>query len=95
MRFVDDVMETILASRCKELSGLKIWAKATDDGRIFGSITTVALACILEENGVYVERKDIEINGGEPIKRLGFYKARIKPMGKHETTVINFEVIME
>ncbi len=72
---------------------LKIGAKTSSTGKIFGSVNTIMIAEALEKEGYKVERKDITIKG-ETIKEVGTYQASIK-LYKSIKTNIEFEVISE
>lgn len=72
---------------------LKISTKAGENGKIFGSITTIQIAQALQEQGYTVDRKSIVI-AEEHIKTLGTYKAKVK-LYKDIATDITFEVVAE
>lgn len=72
---------------------LKIATKSGENGKIFGSITTIQIAQALHEQGFNVDRKSITL-AEEHIKTLGTYKAKVK-LYKDITTEINFEVVTE
>ncbi len=72
---------------------LKIATKSGENGKIFGSITTIQIAQALQEQGFNVDRKSITL-AEEHIKTLGTYKAKVK-LYKDITTEINFEVVSE
>ncbi len=72
---------------------LKIAAKSGENGKIFGSITTIQIAQVLQEQGFNVDRKSITL-AEEHIKTLGTYKAKVK-LYKDIITEINFEVVIE
>lgn len=55
---------------------LTLTAKAGDESRLFGSITTMDIAEALKKQGLEIDRKKIILE--EPIKRLGSYNAGIK-----------------
>lgn len=55
----------------------EITAKAGEEGKLFGTITTKDIAALLErELGLGVDRKKIHMD--EHIKSVGFHEARIK-----------------
>ena len=54
---------------------LTIAMKASEDGKIYGSVTNIQIAEALEAKGVQVERKTIAV---ENIKALGQYTATAK-----------------
>ena len=55
---------------------LNFTAKAGDDGRLFGSITSSDLAHELAGQGVTVDKRRIELE--HPIKHLGFHSVPIR-----------------
>lgn len=79
-----------LAARLAELQ-LRIAAKASENGKIFGSVGNIQIAEALAAAGVEVDRKDIEL---EPIKELGSYEATVKCYRDIKGTV-KFEVVAE
>lgn len=54
---------------------LSIGAKAGTSGKIFGSVTSVQIAQALEERGIEVDRRLIEMP--EEVKELGDYEATV------------------
>ena len=67
-----------LASRISHAT-LVIKAKAGEEGKLFGSVTTMDIAEQLKNEGIDIDKKKISIE--ETIKRLGSYavKVRIHP----------------
>jgi len=55
---------------------LSISAKAGEEGKLFGAVTTRDIAEALEKAGVKVDRKSIQL--AEPIKQLGEYKVKVR-----------------
>lgn len=55
---------------------LSFIAKAGDEGKLFGSITSMDIQKELNNHGVDIDKKKIIIN--EPIKRTGEYNIQIK-----------------
>jgi large subunit ribosomal protein L9 len=53
-----------------------ISAKAGEEGKLFGSVTTMDIAEALKAQGYDIEKKKIHIE--EPIKRIGSYTAEVK-----------------
>jgi large subunit ribosomal protein L9 len=80
------------AEKMKNLK-LKIGAKTSTTGKIFGSINTIMLAEALKEKGFDVDRKNI-IFDEEHIKEVGTYKAKAK-LHKEVSVEIEFEIIAE
>jgi large subunit ribosomal protein L9 len=55
---------------------LEFRAKAGEDGRLFGSITSADIAHRLEAAGVTVDRRKIELE--HPLKQLGFHSIPVR-----------------
>ncbi|GAB4228399.1 MAG: 50S ribosomal protein L9 [Deltaproteobacteria bacterium] len=55
---------------------LTLPAKAGEEGKLFGAVTTRDIADALAAAGVAVDRKAIQL--AEPIKQLGDYKVKIR-----------------
>jgi large subunit ribosomal protein L9 len=82
-------------AKATKLAGieLKIGAKTSSTGKIFGSVNTIQLAEVLNEKGYEVDRKNISMNE-DAIKEVGTYKATIK-LYKDIKAEISFEVCAE
>jgi large subunit ribosomal protein L9 len=93
--FKDEKLRKEAAANAEKLSNvsIKIGAKAGENGKIFGSVTTIQIAEALNKAGYNVERKNIEINE-ESIKALGNYTAKVR-LYKDVVSNINFEVVAE
>jgi large subunit ribosomal protein L9 len=78
-----------------KLEGLtvKVAAKVGEGGKIFGSVTTIALADALKAEGVEIDRKSLKIET-EPVKELGVYKATAN-LHKEVLKSFDFEVVAE
>jgi large subunit ribosomal protein L9 len=50
--------------------------RAGEDGKLFGSVTTMEIGAKLADAGVEVDRKKIQLD--EPIKALGEYEVPVK-----------------
>jgi large subunit ribosomal protein L9 len=72
---------------------IKVGAKAGENGKIFGSVTSIQIADAIRKLGHEVDRKAIIINE-DNIKTLGTYTAKLKLM-KDMIAEIKFEVIEE
>jgi large subunit ribosomal protein L9 len=68
-----------LASKLASVS-VTIAAKAGEEGKLFGAITSRDIAEALEKAGVPVDRKLIQL--ADPIKHLGDYKVKVKAGGE-------------
>ena len=64
--------------RAASLEGLSVTfhARAGEEGRLFGSITTADIAEKLAEQGVEVDRKQIQLD--DPIKALGVFSVPVR-----------------
>ena len=76
-----------------EKSAVKVIAKVGENGKIFGSVTSVQVAEAFVSAGFSIERKHIKIHN-EPIKTVGKYKATVK-LHKEVITEAEFEVAGE
>lgn len=73
---------------------LRIPAKASENGKIFGSVNNIQIAdAIKAAKNIEVDRKQISF-ADESIKQVGKYKAKIR-LHKDVTAEINFEVFAE
>jgi large subunit ribosomal protein L9 len=72
---------------------LKIGTKASETGKIFGSVNTIQIAEALAKAGFPIDRKSISISD-EHIKMLGNYEAKVK-LHKEISAVVKFEVVAE
>ncbi len=80
----------------KALDGLnlRIAAKASTSGRIFGSVNSIQIAdAIKAQHDIEVDRKKIFLDG-ESVKDLGTYQAKIR-LHKEVEATITFEVFAE
>ena len=92
----DEKIKEEATKAAKKLDGmsLKIGAKTSTKGKIFGSVNTIQIAeAITAETGVGIERKNITIKE-ESIKEVGTYNAIVK-FHKEVKVEITFEVITE
>ena len=72
---------------------LKIGTKASETGKIFGSVNTIQISEALAKEGFNIDRKSISISD-EHIKMLGSYEAKVK-LHKEVSAVVKFEVVAE
>lgn len=93
--FKEDKLRKEAAANAEKLAGvsIKVGAKAGENGKIFGSVTTIQIAEALNKAGYQVERKNIEIND-EHIKQVGTYSAKVR-LYKDIFATVSFEVIGE
>ncbi len=66
---------TVDADRIKSLS-ITIKAKAGEEGKLFGSVTSMDIAEAMKAQGVSIDKRKIVLE--EPIKRLGDFTVSIK-----------------
>jgi large subunit ribosomal protein L9 len=71
---------------------ISIKAKAGEEGKLFGSITTMDIAEALQKEGIEIDKKKISLE--EPIKRLGSYTVNIK-LHHDVSAPLNIQVIEE
>lgn len=81
------------AAKLSEMT-VKVATKAGDNGKIFGSITSVQLADGLRKVGFEVDRRNITIDNADTVKTLGTYTAKAR-LHKEVVATINFEVVAE
>lgn len=66
-----------LASKLQD-AVIKIEAKTSSTGKIFGSVNSAMIAESLEKQGFNVDKRNITIKGQDTIKELGNYSINIK-----------------
>lgn len=81
-----------LANRLDSVT-IKIGAKASESGRIFGSVNTIQLADALRAQGIEIDRKALKILE-EPIRDAGTYSA-VANLHKDVKKTFQFEVVAE
>ena len=80
-----------LSERVSKMS-LVIKAKSGEEGKLFGSVTTMDIAELLQKEGVEIDKKRISLD--EPIKRLGSYTVSVK-LHPEIATQLQLEVLQE
>ncbi len=65
----------LLAAKLEAIT-VSLTHQAGDEGKLFGSVTTMEIAAFLKEQGVEIERKKMAL--AEPIKQLGEYTVPVK-----------------
>ena len=81
-----------LATKMEKVT-LSIGAKASENGKIFGSVNSIQLAEAIQAAGYDVERKQINLSN-DTIKELGSYEAEIN-LYKGVIQTMKFEVVEE
>ena len=80
-----------LADRLANMT-VVIKTKAGEEGKLFGSVTTMDIAEQLKNQGIEIDKKKISLD--EPIKRLGTYTVNLK-LHSEITAQVNIQVIEE
>jgi large subunit ribosomal protein L9 len=80
-----------LSERVSKMS-LVIKSKSGEEGKLFGSVTTMDIAELLQKEGVEIDKKRISLD--EPIKRLGSYTVNVK-LHPEIATQLQLEVLQE
>lgn len=72
-------------------SAIRVLARAGEEGRLFGSVTTSEVAAAIEhQTGVAVDRHDIHLD--EPIRSLGIHEVRVH-LHAQVTPIVHLEVV--
>lgn len=79
-----------------KLAGMtvKVGAKTGENGKIFGSITSVQLADAIKKLGFEIDRRNITIENEDAVKTTGTYKAKVR-LHKEVVASFDFEVVSE
>lgn len=72
---------------------VKVSAKVSENGKIYGSVTTAQLAEALAAAGIEVDKKDITVVSAD-VKELGVYEAEVKCY-KDVKGTFKFEIVAE
>jgi len=93
--FKEEKIKTQAQKLAESLKGMvvKVGAKAGENGKIFGSVTTVQLAEAIKKLGHEIDRKAISIDE-DSIKNIGSYTAKAR-LHREVVAEINFEVVPE
>jgi large subunit ribosomal protein L9 len=73
---------------------VKVGAKTGENGKIFGSITSVQLADALKKLGFDLDRRNITIENEDAVKTTGTYNAKVR-LHKEVLASFKFEVVSE
>lgn len=76
-----------------EASAITVFAKVSETGKIFGSVTTIQLADALEKDGIIVDRRKISFVEKE-IKSVGDFSA-IVDLHREVKATLKFKVVAE
>lgn len=86
--------DAIAQAKKLETKIVRIAAKTSSTGKIFGSVNTIQIAEALEKEGIIVDRRNITIFDAENIKEVGTFKAKAK-IYKEISAEFQFEVFSE
>ena len=73
---------------------VRVGAKTSTTGKIFGSVNNIQIAEVLSAQGFDIDRKNISIIGEDNVKEVGMYEAVIK-IYRDIHAKIKFEVASE
>ncbi|VAW17001.1 LSU ribosomal protein L9p [hydrothermal vent metagenome] len=85
--------EALVIAAKIENKKVKIGAKTSSTGKIFGSVNTIMLAEAINKKGFEIDRKQISLPE-DSIKEVGTYTAKIK-LHKEVVIDLEFEVVAE
>ena len=93
--FKQEKLKELALETAKKLENkiIKIGAKTSTTGKIFGSVNTIQIAEAIKKKGIDIDRKTIEIDQ-DHIKEVGKYIAIIK-LHKEVKVELPFEVVSE
>jgi len=93
--FKQEKLKELALETAKKLENkiIKIGAKTSTTGKIFGSVNTIQIAEAIKKKGIDIDRKTIEIDQ-DHIKEVGKYTAIIK-LHKEVKVELPFEVVSE
>ena len=91
--FKEEKLRKEAAANAEKLSGvsIKVGAKAGENGKIFGSVTTIQIAQALKDKGFDVDRRKIVV---DDIKFLGEYSAVVN-LHREVSVTVNLNVVQE
>jgi large subunit ribosomal protein L9 len=85
---------TQIKNKLESLDTIKIGAKTSSTGKIFGSVNNIQISEALTAQGIDIERKNISLVGEDNIKEVGIHEADIK-IYKDIHARIKFDVVSE
>jgi large subunit ribosomal protein L9 len=86
-RVARELKELGAAKAKLESLSLEITANAGEEGKLFGSVTAVQVAELIEAKGIALDRRQIQLE--EPIKELGEH---VVPVRLHRDVVANVKL---
>jgi large subunit ribosomal protein L9 len=91
-KFRSEATQTV--NRLEALDVIKVGAKTSSAGKIYGSVNNIQISEALTAQGFDIDRKNISIIGEDNVREIGTYEADIK-IYKNIHARIKFEVISE
>ncbi len=87
-------VKTGAAGLAEQIAAVKltIKAKAGEEDKLFGSVTSMDIADALKSEGIEIDKKKIQLD--EPIKRIGEYTVAIK-LHSEISAQLNVQVVPE
>ncbi len=73
---------------------VKVPTRVGENGKIFGSVTSVQLADALRTLGFDIDRRNLTIDAAETVKTTGTYTAKVR-LHKEVLATFSFEVVGE
>ncbi|MCF6150097.1 MAG: 50S ribosomal protein L9 [Candidatus Kuenenia sp.] len=83
---LQEILETVANASCR------ISAKANEEGRLFGSVTSVHIADVLKKQGISIDENMIKLEN--PIKECGEYDVAVV-LGAEMQTTCKVQVVGE
>jgi len=91
-KMVSDRLRTLKKAAAADADNIKalslvIKTKVGEEGKLFGSVTTMDIAAAMQEQGVTIDKRKIHLE--EPIKRIGDFTVPVK---LHTDVIANLKV---
>lgn len=82
-------------ARAKKLEGktVRVIAKASDEGKLFGSVGVREIAAAISSRGINIQKREVSLPEG-PIRQIGEYEVPIH-LHANVTVILKVEVVSE
>lgn len=80
-------------AKLEALKNVSITVKASDEGKMFGSVGVREITDLLNDNGAEVEKREVQLPEG-PIRMVGEYEIHIE-LDSDLTAVVNVNIVPE
>ncbi|MFW0039228.1 MAG: 50S ribosomal protein L9 [Coxiella endosymbiont of Dermacentor silvarum] len=82
-------------ARAKKLEGktFRVIAKASDEGKLFGSVGVREIAAAISSRGINIQKREVSLPEG-PIRQIGEYEVPIH-LHANVTVILKVEVVSE